>query len=89
MKYRVRLDLSFSDPADAQSLMDFANSLAGKASSINEDKDNAEISTVSAEICHHDEGGACEPMGRVNVLKGIAVIAVPLKTMVEPIVIKK
>jgi len=32
MKYRIRLDLSFSDPADAQSLMDFANGLAVRRS---------------------------------------------------------
>ena len=62
MKYRVRLDLSFGEKADAQVLMNYAKSLSNNAISINEGKDNEEM-TVSAvyHICHHDEGLPCEP----------------------------
>ena len=44
MKYRVRLDLSFENEADAQSLMAYAKNLSGKAVSINEGEVNEEIS---------------------------------------------
>jgi len=44
MKYRVRLDLSFDNETDAQVLIDYAKGLANKAISINEGRDNEEIS---------------------------------------------
>jgi len=74
MKYRVRVDLSF-DPvsgtgqADAQALADYAWTLAGKAVSINEGRDNEEISFCQIEICRHDEGLPCTRLGRVEVRK--------------------
>lgn len=82
MKYRVRLDLSF-DPvsapyqstgsstgeADAQALADYARTLAGKAVSVNEGKDNEEISFCEMEICRHDEGLPCIRLDRVEVRK--------------------
>ena len=69
MKYRVRVDLSFKDEADAQALMDYAKELGGKAVSINEGKDNEEISFSDMEICRHDEGMPCEKLERVEVRK--------------------
>ena len=67
MKYRVRLDLSFDDEADAQPLMGFAKELSNKAVSINEGKDNEEISFCDIEICRHDEGLPCTKLDRVEV----------------------
>ena len=73
MKYRVRLDLSFDPSAegesDAQALMDYAKQLATKAVSINEGKDNEEISFYDMEICRHDESLPCEKLERVEVRK--------------------
>jgi hypothetical protein len=67
MKYRVRLDLSFDNETDAQGLMTFAKELAGKAVSINEGKDNEEISFCDLEMCRHDEGLPCTTLDRVEV----------------------
>ena len=69
MKYRVRLDLSFANEADGQSLMDYAKILSGTAVSINEGKPNEEISFCDLEICRHDEGLPCEKLERVEVRK--------------------
>ncbi len=69
MKYRVRLDLSFDDEADAQALMDYAKELSGKAVSINEGEDNEEISFYDMELCRHDEGLPCTRLGRVEIRK--------------------
>ena len=72
MKYRVRLDLSF-DPvsstgeSDAQALMTLARQLSTKAVSINEGKDNEEISFCNFELCRHDEGLPCTRLERVEV----------------------
>ena len=67
MKYRVRLDLSFPGEADAQSLMDYARNLSGKAVSINEGEPDEEISFCDHEICRHDEGLPCTRLDRVEV----------------------
>ena len=67
MKYRVRLDLSFDSETDAQSLIDYAKGLSSKAISINEGKDNEEISFYDLEICRHDEGLPCERLERVEI----------------------
>jgi hypothetical protein len=69
MKYRVRLDLSFADEADAQSLMAYAKGLTNKAVSINEGRDDEEISFCDIEICRHDEGLPCTRLERVEVRK--------------------
>ena len=67
MKYRVRIDLSFASEADAQSVMDYARSLSGKAVSINEGGVNEEISFCDLEICRHDEGLPCTKLDRVEI----------------------
>ena len=69
MKYRVRLDLSFNAETDAQTLMDYAKGLTGKAVSINEGMDNEEISFCDMEMCRHDEGLPCTKLERVEVRK--------------------
>ena len=69
MKYRVRLDLSFASEADARALMNYAKGLAGNAVSINEGRDNEEISFCDMEICRHDEGLPCTKLDRVEVRK--------------------
>ena len=69
MKYRVRLDLSFEDQADAQALMDFAKDVSSQAVSINEDNYNAEISFCELEICRHEEGLPCTQLDRLEVRK--------------------
>ena len=69
MKYRVRLDLSFDNEADARSLMDYAGTLTDKAVSISEGKSNEEIAFCDLEICRHDEGLPCEKLERVEIRK--------------------
>ena len=69
MKYRVRVDLSFNEETDAQALMDYAKGLSTKAVSINQGKENEEISFCDMEICRHDEGLPCEKLERVEVRK--------------------
>ncbi|MFQ6122816.1 MAG: hypothetical protein ACE5LA_07165 [Dehalococcoidales bacterium] len=69
MKYRVRLDLSFVNQADAQSLMAYARNLSDKAVSINEGNPNQEIAFCDLEICQHDEGLPCERLERVEIRK--------------------
>jgi len=67
MKYRVRLDLSFVNEVDAQSLMAYSKNLSGKAVSINEGEPNEEIAFCDLEICRHDEGLPCEKLERVEI----------------------
>ena len=69
MKYRVRIDLSFVNEADAQSLMGYIKSLSNKAISINEGELNEEIAFCDLEICRHDEGLPCEKLERVEIRK--------------------
>jgi len=69
MKYRVRLDLSFANEADARSLMTDAKNLSEKAVSLNEGEPNEEISFYGLEICRHDEGLPCEKLERVEIRK--------------------
>ncbi len=69
MKYRVRLDLSFDESADAQVVMDLARQLSGKAVSINEGSHNEEISFSDMEICRHEEGLPCTRLDRVEIRK--------------------
>ena len=72
MKYRVRVDLSFANEADARSVMDYAKSLSGKSVSINEGERNEEIAFCDLEICRHDEAlpqKGCEKLERVEVRK--------------------
>jgi len=69
MKYRVRLDLSFDNEADARALMAYAKNLSDKAASINEGADNEEIAFCDLEICRHDEGLPCTKLDRVEVRK--------------------
>jgi len=71
MKYRVRLGLSFDAKTDAQALMDYARQLSGKAVSINEGRDNEEISFCEMEICRHDEGLPCTRLERVEVRRTV------------------
>jgi hypothetical protein len=67
MKYRVRVDLSFESEADAMALMGYARELSDKAVSINEGRNNEEISFCDMEICRHDEGLPCTKLERVEV----------------------
>ncbi len=69
MKYRVRVDLSFESEAEAQSLMDYARTLTGKAVSTNEGEANEEISFCDLELCGHDEGLPCTRLDRLEVRK--------------------
>ena len=69
MKFRVRLDLSFDNEANALSLMNYAKSITGKAVSINEGADNEEIAYCDYHLCGHDEGKPCENLERVEIRK--------------------
>ncbi len=69
MKYRVRLDLSFDNEADAQALMNYAKRASKKAVSIREGEVNEEIAFVDLELCRHDEGLPCEKLERVEIRK--------------------
>jgi len=71
MKYRVRVDLSFDNEAEAKSLMDYAKNLSEKAASINEGGVNEEIAFCDLEICRHDEGLPCTRLDRVEVRKAV------------------
>ena len=70
MKYRVRLDFSFGNEADAQALMAYAKGLSQRAVSINEGEVNEEIAFCDLEICRHDEGLPCEKLERVEIRRG-------------------
>ena len=69
MKYRVRIDLSFVNEADAQSLMGYIKSLSNKAVNINEGEVNEEIAFCDLEICRHDEGLPCKKLERIEIRK--------------------
>jgi len=69
MKYRVRLDLSFDNEADAKLLMNYAKKISTKAVSINEGEVNEEIAFCDLELCRHDEGLPCTRLERVEVRK--------------------
>ena len=70
MKYRVRLDLSFENETDAQTLMAYAKTISGKAVSIKEGDANQQISFCDLEICRHEEGLPCQKVERVEIRKG-------------------
>ena len=55
MKYRIRLNMDFVKKSDAQTLMDFAKGLVGKAVNTNEGEENEEISFVELRESYHDE----------------------------------
>jgi hypothetical protein len=78
MKYRVTINLAFDKESDAKALMDYAKTLTSKAVSINEDKDNAEISFCDYHKCYHDEiaNRPCEPIEKVEIRK---IQAVPIE----------
>lgn len=67
MKYRVRVDLSFSAEADARAVFDGAMASFGKAVNINGGTDREETSFCGLEICRHEEGGACQRLERAEV----------------------
>ena len=69
MKYRIRLDLSFDNEADAKLLMNYAKKISTKAVSINEGEANEEIAFCDLEICRHDEGLPCTRLERIEVKK--------------------
>ena len=69
MKFRVRLDLSFNNEANAKLLMNYARRISSKAVSINEGQINEEIAFCDLEICRHDEGLPCTRLERVEVKK--------------------
>ncbi|MDD5082724.1 MAG: hypothetical protein PHU08_05055 [Dehalococcoidales bacterium] len=69
MKYRVRLDLNFDSDSDALALMDYARGLSTRAVSINEGRDDEEISFCEIELCRHDEGLPCTRLDRLEVRK--------------------
>ena len=69
MKYRVLLDLSFAQEADAQALMTYAKTLTSKAVSLNEGNINEEIAYCDIHKCMHDEipPRPCEPIERIEI----------------------
>ena len=69
MKYRVRLDLSFANEADAQSLMAYAKGVSESSVSINEGEPSEEIAFCDLEICRHDEGLPCTRLDRLEIRK--------------------
>ena len=72
MKYRVRLDLSFDNEADARLLMNYAKRASQKAVSIREGEVNQEISFCDLALCQHDDPSqveGCTRLERVEVRK--------------------
>ena len=66
MKYRVRLDLSFDDEADGNSLVNLAKKLSSKAVSINEGQHNEEIAYIDYHLCGHDEAKPCQSIEKLE-----------------------
>lgn len=73
MRFRVRTDAAFPNQVDAEAFMVQARTFIARADSINEDKDNAEISFVDYEKCYHDEVPTrpCEKIERQEVHNGL------------------
>jgi hypothetical protein len=69
MKYRVRVDLSYEKKEDADSLMALVGNALAPAVSINEGRDNEEISYCDYELCGHDEGKPCTRLERTEIRK--------------------
>lgn len=71
MKYRVNINLAFDKESDAKAFMGFAKQVSTKATSINEDKDNAEISFCDYHKRYHDEAinRPCEPIEKIEIRK--------------------
>ena len=69
MKYRVRIDLSFENEAEARTLMDCAHELEEKAVNVNSNRENEEISYFELELCRHDEGLPCTRLERFEVAR--------------------
>jgi len=67
MKYRVKLDLSFENEADATTLVNAAKALQGQAVSYHEGADGEEISYLDYHLCGHDEGQPCQAIERVEI----------------------
>ncbi|MBI4295614.1 MAG: hypothetical protein HY667_00705 [Chloroflexi bacterium] len=67
MKYRVRLDLSFNDEADARAVMSYARQLTDRAVNINTGRENEELSFLDLELCRHDESLPCTRLERVEI----------------------
>ena len=67
MKYRVRVDLSYDKKSDADDLMVLVKNTSSQAVSINDGRDNEEISFCDYELCGHDEGKPCTRLERVEI----------------------
>ena len=67
MKYRVRVDMSFENEAEARSLMETAKTSAERASNISPGGQGGEISFCDLEQCRHDEGLPCTRLERVEI----------------------
>ncbi len=68
--FRVRMDETFEDEADARALFDFASKMRSKAVNINEGAKNEEIGFVEMHECRHDEGLPCKNSVKVEVERG-------------------
>jgi hypothetical protein len=88
MKHKVKIDLQFDNLTEAEALMTYAKTLISKSTSINEDKDNTEISSIEHHLCYHDETPSrpCEVIERQQVIKGV--VQVVKSTSVIPIIDK-
>jgi hypothetical protein len=67
VKYRVKIDLSYENEADARALLDGVKGLGAKAVSLNEGGPDEEISFCELELCGHDEGKPCAILERTEV----------------------
>jgi len=67
MKYRVGLDLSFDNEADARALVTHARGMVAKAGNMNPGADNEEVSFADLEIYRHDEGLPCVHLERTEI----------------------
>ncbi|MDP2919373.1 MAG: hypothetical protein Q8O43_04045 [Dehalococcoidia bacterium] len=69
MKYRVRMDMSFTVETDARLLMDSGKALAEKAVSAGEVTEKDAKSFCEMEVCRHDEGLPCTLVERVAIIR--------------------
>jgi hypothetical protein len=68
MKYRVRMDMSFVNEADARTLMEAGKLLAEKAVAIGGVTEKDRTSFCELELCRHDEGLQCTLVERVGII---------------------
>ena len=67
MKFRVRVDLPFSNQKDADAIIGRLAEVIAKASNINEGSTNEESAYIEYVLCGHDEDKPCTSVLKLGV----------------------